>query len=239
MERFVVLFDICSSTRILENVTQYGQLDSYRDTLLKFDGIARSQTERFGGEFYKFLGDGYLVMFQGTLRADTILLFIISMYINSKQLLQNLVEHHVSLDNLQRIGLTFGVDFGNVYQIELGKSVEYYGIPINIATRLQSLIPHIEDNYKALVSLTFKNKLRDDTMIRLCSRTRRTLKNINNNEPLKCFEFDPTVVDNPRLERFPRERRDTLERFLESEEGHTSLRQLREMAENNAFSGFG
>jgi hypothetical protein len=60
VQRHVVVFDICSSTIILEDLKQTDNLREWRNLLMRMQAHLFSPERNF--ETYKFLGDGWIIL---------------------------------------------------------------------------------------------------------------------------------------------------------------------------------
>jgi hypothetical protein len=76
--KIVVVFDICSSTKILEDLLRAENHQRWRNFLIRLKEylVNCSQSDSF--EIYKFLGDGYILLFDWDYPVDRIASFIIS-----------------------------------------------------------------------------------------------------------------------------------------------------------------
>ena len=62
-EKLVVAFDICSSTSILEDLILTNNLENFRSLLLKMERLLEQFSEKLDFEVYKFIGDGWILVF--------------------------------------------------------------------------------------------------------------------------------------------------------------------------------
>src|SRR4249920_921100 len=61
--KLVVVFDICSSTTILEELKQTDCLGQWRNFLISLKECIESEGEMLGVHLYKFQGDGWILLF--------------------------------------------------------------------------------------------------------------------------------------------------------------------------------
>ena len=141
---------------------------------------------------YKFLGDGWVL--------------IIDLDTDKKKLLEDFVELcNVFSDHFNKtiekrlsteikpVGLTFGLDIGEIFRILIGGTREYIGPTLNIAARLQSCISNpnkLEDdpsNQLMMVRRNYYKYFKDDVSgIYKLVKARRKLKNIKNDDTFVC-----------------------------------------------------
>ena len=62
-KRTVVFFDICSSSNVLEDLILSENLRSMRDLILSIRAFIKKEALRQGFEVYKFIGDGWVLLF--------------------------------------------------------------------------------------------------------------------------------------------------------------------------------
>ena len=62
-EKLVVFFDMCSSSTILEDLFATNNLGALRDVLIETKNYLRDRAIEFDFIFYKFIGDGWILLF--------------------------------------------------------------------------------------------------------------------------------------------------------------------------------
>lgn len=62
-QKCVVVFDICSSTTILEDLLRSDSEKRWRDLLIDIKRFLVAQREVREFEIYKFMGDGWILLF--------------------------------------------------------------------------------------------------------------------------------------------------------------------------------
>ena len=163
VRKIVVFFDICSSTTILENLKMTDNETRWRNFLIDFKDYLIEQRSSVRFIPYKFLGDGWILLFKP--QSEGMAIF---------QLLENLSDKFDSLykrrirnvqsTRIANLGLTFGMDIGDCIRFRMNGRPEYVGRPLNVAGRLQGNVGQKEKKpqNKALVSknlfATFKDK---------------------------------------------------------------------------------
>jgi class 3 adenylate cyclase len=151
VKKIVLVFDICSSTSILEDLKQTDNLEAWRELLdgMRFDMVAQHSEIDF--EIYKFIGDGWIVLFPYTTTTVVLCKFLCLLsalfeasYTSIKMILQKPPK---------KVGLTFGIDKGDLIKFQMDGRIEYVGRALNVASRLQGAIPG-NSCYMALASKT-------------------------------------------------------------------------------------
>jgi len=187
LERIVVTLDICSSTQIIEDLLKNQHIKAWRDLIISMKGFLTTESEKCGGEVHKFIGDGWLLLFDGECSGKTIL-----------GLLSGSANHFDAsfgtsvlplLDTRPRTsGLTFGIDGGKLIQIVMQENTEYLGRPINIACRLQGAIDEndIRRGFRILMSDRLFRNLSDDFEGHTWQLVERPLKNIGDGKEFPC-----------------------------------------------------
>jgi class 3 adenylate cyclase len=198
-EKIVVFFDVCSSSKIIDNLKLSDRLKDYRDLLIVLKDFLLKQRERGVCEVYKFIGDGWVLLLPPSIEGERF-----------TNLLYNIAElFHTEMEQLRRklsttpklLGLTYGVDRGKIIRLSMDFQVEYIGRPLNVAARLQGAVKDRENEkdknpaYKALISMPAFEDLKIPRKYRIL-RTSRKLRNIQDGEDYKCVEltvFNPTT----------------------------------------------
>jgi class 3 adenylate cyclase len=195
VRRLVVVFDICSSTSILEELKRRDNMHVWRNLLIEMKGcmedLRHHEIEEL--EIYKFVGDGWILLLPEDISKESL-----------KKLLSGLSAAFIKIyhDNIrhllervpQTIGLTFGVDDGELVRLEMNNQIEYIGRPINVAARLQDAVkklPHPE--YTALFSMPCFNALLDGGKDEYAKIQRVELRNITGGENYDCISVDTNL----------------------------------------------
>ncbi|HUX51630.1 MAG TPA: hypothetical protein VMW73_12600 [Spirochaetia bacterium] len=195
MQKTVVFFDICSSSRIIEDLSLGENTTRIRRWEKLLAALQKKLTDASGAsgfEVYKFVGDGWIILFDPASEPAGQLAFFASLCSFYEQTFSELID-----EQLQTVigihGLTFGLDSGDIYPIDLKGGREYIGSPLNIASRLQSAIrnpqdpsdnpadqllmprPLFNDRYREAVGKQYET-----------STVKRTLRNIRNDSTMYC-----------------------------------------------------
>jgi class 3 adenylate cyclase len=189
----VTVVDIRSSTSILEDLKQTDNLRRWRNLLIGLKQFLLRQRSEVGLETYKFIGDGWILLSPATIPkvAFTEVLSNLSMEFDSSfdASIANFLQHRPA-----KVGLTFGIDSGDLVQLEMNEQVEYLGRAINVAARLQDAAKRIEGagNYQALFSNNAFHEMRPSHNHQIPVRTVQvSLRNVANGDRYECVEYRP------------------------------------------------
>lgn len=190
----VVAFDMCSSSRILEDLTRTDSLKQY-DRLLK--GLREwlsSDAKASKYVLYKFTGDGWLLLFPADgVTGDGLMSFLLRLSKAHQSYREKFIDDHLESIPAEK-GLTYGVEMGSVRKLVLGDEVEFVGRAINVACRLQAAVKDKGrgPDYRCLLSRrvynTYMKKLAKYTFVPV----KRTLRNISGGEDYRCYKVDFT-----------------------------------------------
>jgi class 3 adenylate cyclase len=189
----VTVVDIRSSTSILEDLKQTDNLHRWRNLLISLKQFLLDRKATLNLETYKFLGDGWIVLCPiSTSKAEfTEFLTSFSAEFDSsfEDSIANFLQHRP-----ERIGLTFGIDSGDLVRLEMNKQTEYLGRAINVAARLQNAAKGIGNsaNYQALFSNNSFHAMTSPYDHQIPIRTVQvSLRNVANGERYECLEYRP------------------------------------------------
>lgn len=141
--RGAIVLDICSSSKLLEDLKRTDNLKRWRDFLIAFKDLLHDRAKKGPMQVYKFTGDGWILLFEPDLPADQIvrdlkeLCYCFNTIYDLK--LKKFLE--VCPDS---VGLTFGLDSGLLIKVEMNEVYEYLGRPLNVASRLGSALKEID-----------------------------------------------------------------------------------------------
>jgi hypothetical protein len=149
----VVVFDICSSTTILEDLKRTDNLAAWRDLLLEMKANLQEEGSRLAMCLYKFIGDGWVLLFPDNVPKKDLCGWL-SRFSEWYQGQFERAIRPLLLQEPSPIGLMFGIDAGELIRLELNEQVEYLGRAINVASRLQAQTKDLRGgpSYKALFS---------------------------------------------------------------------------------------
>ena len=192
VRKIVVFFDICSSTTILENLILTENWKHWRNLLIGFKESLRNKQSSASFELYKFLGDGWILLFDP--QPEGLKIFQLLEKLSHK--FSSLYRHHIKNVLTTRIspfGLTFGMDIGSCIKFVMNGQPEYMGRPLNIAGRLQGSVGQHDKKpqNKGLVSknlyATFTDQREIQRKYKVLS-VKRQLKNISGGEDYQCLK---------------------------------------------------
>lgn len=133
--KLVVIFDIASSTAILEDLVRTENVGAWQTVLGQLKRFLWS--EKIRKQMYKFLGDGWILVFDDGEITGTRVLEILERLCAKYAELFNVHVAGVLSNKPEHIGLTFGIDEGTLVRLVMNGKGEYVGRAINVAARLQ------------------------------------------------------------------------------------------------------
>ena len=187
--RLVVVFDICSSTTILEDLKRTDNLTAWRDLLITLKQCLLREGDKLQLELYKFIGDGWVLLFPRGTAKGKLCAFL--------RILSEAFDHEFgkSISPLlsqppNPIGLMFGIDTGELIRLQMNEQTEYLGRAINVAARLQSATKDLPDgpSYTALFSNNALNSPKPPPPGLTFDRRTVSLRNISP-PTIECFLF--------------------------------------------------
>ncbi len=183
---YVLVFDLCSSSEILEDLELNRKISKWINFWNSIDLFLSKNSDYI---LYKFLGDGYIILVNDD-KKEIVLELCKKIYYEINKNIKKLLEEDVNIE-IKRTGITIGVDYGELIKLSLNnKSEEYLGKAINIAVRLQSSLKEIEHANKLLVSKNVKNNILRNYKSDFFKATSRSLKNIESDKKFNCFEIN-------------------------------------------------
>ncbi len=168
--------------------------ERWRNFLIEFKDYLRRQQSSVRFRMYKFLGDGWILLFNPQSEGMEIFQFLENLSDRFDTLYRRRIRD-VLTTRIPTIGLTFGMDIGFCIRFIMNGRPEYVGRPLNVAGRLQGAIGQRDKKpqNKGLVSknlfatFTDKRKIRrqytvDDVV--------RQLKNISGGKDYPCLKVE-------------------------------------------------
>ena len=189
IEHYCMVFDLCSSSTILENIQSTDHLIEW----VKFweeltDFLVKQDREGIPFNIYKFIGDGFLLLFELS-QKEVLIEFCKKLYKFVIEKISNLVESYCEIEP-DRMGITIGIERGSTIEFKIDGGTEYTGKAINVATRLQSSLKEPEQTNKLLISKKVKNEIELNISSEHIKRTDRKLRNLYGDQRFPCFEID-------------------------------------------------
>jgi len=186
----VVVFDISSSTTIIEDLMRCERLDVWRNVLIRLKEVLMDHSTEF--EMYKFMGDGWILLFPPDTKKDLLLECLNQVKNCYLYDYQEKVEPLLQVDP-NPIGLTFGIDSGLLIKLEMNEQTEYLGRAINVAARLQGKAKSLSkdgwSNIALMSKACFNSLMPEETEFRT-SEKQVDLKNITGGERFQCFAIE-------------------------------------------------
>jgi len=195
-ERSILVFDICSSTIIVEELIKTNQIKDYNILVYAFRQYLNYRANLFHFTVYKFLGDGFIIIFDENKLMDHILIFVCELTKFVEEVLKDFVYENIEIGSIPRIGITMGLDHGVIVNFFVNGHIEYTGRPLNFACRLQSSLTEKEHVNKLLLSLRVKKELKSSLFRQALKERERVFRNISRENRIRCFEFDPALLSN-------------------------------------------
>lgn len=208
-DKIVVVFDLCSSSQIMEDLLLGDRFDRYETFLTCVKRWLMNWSEQHSQvhghfELYKFTGDGWILLFPATISGKALLH---SMYSLCEMINAELERHIVpSLSSMPAfLGATLGVERGHLVRMMMNEREEYVGRALNVACRLQSAVKENEPRqtdegkpgascYKAFVSARLYNeRLGHLEMPYQVESATSPLRNILGGSGFACRRIDFTV----------------------------------------------
>jgi len=185
----VVVFDICSSTTILEDLKRTDNLAAWRDLLLEMKANLQEEGSRLAMCLYKFIGDGWVLLFPDNVPKKELCGWL-SRFSEWYQGQFERAIRPLLLQEPSPIGLMFGIDAGELIRLELDEQVEYLGRAINVAARLQAQTKDLRGgpSYKALFSRNSYNSPAPPPRDIAVEAAKVSLRNISP-ATIECFIF--------------------------------------------------
>jgi len=182
-EKFAVVFDMCSSSTLIEELILTHNLKLMRNLIISLKKFLKSESQRLGFEVYNFIGDGWILLFDVGTAGDNLISFLERLSGHFKSEFERSVEPSLGKTPLVT-GLTFGIDKGPLVRIVMLQRVEYIGRALNVASRLQTAIKDKDKKpqYKVLLSKNAYSALRMPKHFRKIVTVTRSLRNINEGE---------------------------------------------------------
>lgn len=194
VKKIIVIFDICSSALILENLILTENQKLWPDLLIDLKIYLRRNRSSVGYELYKFLGDGWILLFDPRPGGLEIFKFLENLSDKFLLIYRRLIKK-VLPTQIPVVGLTFGMDIGSCFRFVMNQQTEYTGRPLNLAARLQDAIGQRGNNpeNKVLISNNLYDTFKDKVKIRreyTVWKVNRKLKNITGGEKYWCRKVE-------------------------------------------------
>lgn len=189
----VVAFDMCSSSNVLEELSQSGSVSRYTDFLAELKHHLAAEQKRLPFDPYKFTGDGWILLFPAATNGPSLLSFLQDLCaFFATEFRKRVLIYLASPPSL--VGLTFGIEKGPLERMTMFAQPEYVGRAINVACRLQSAVGAKGRSpvNNALVSNQVYLEYFSSAKPHRVDRVTRQLKNINHGVDFRCRRISLT-----------------------------------------------
>ncbi len=188
-EYYVIVFDLCSSSNILEAIQKKDKLRVWRKFWKKtYNYLFKISASQSKCIIYKFVGDGFILLYRPRYKKKIISFCEkIKNYMNKEI---NLIIKDYLRDYSGRTGITIGIDKGKLIKMMLHGKAEYMGKPINVASRLQSLLKLPENANKILVTKNLQSEIKDQLKNKDYKEKIEVLHNLYDNKEIPCIEIE-------------------------------------------------
>ena len=193
IEKAVLVFDICSSTEIVEDLHKTGLFSEYERAIGEIREFLTNNADGLGIEIYKFLGDGFIVLFDAWVDTDSIIEFSERLITFCNRIIANLMGI-LETNEIRRKGITVGIDKGQLFRMQ---NNEYVGRPINLACRLQSSLKDPDQTNRILMSVRVYSEVNDLRIKDKCILRWRSFRNISKDRKIRCYEYHPFAEIKP------------------------------------------
>jgi len=184
----VVSFDMCSSSSIVDDLNKTRNLQP----LTTFFGemrryLEKEQRRNVQFDLYKFMGDGWLLLFPSNTEGERLLSFLEGLCLFFAVVFRRSLLPHLS-HNPAVVGISFGIEKGDLIPIIMDGQQEYVGRAINVACRLQAALKDKGESpaYSALVSNRVYNEYFAKTTPHRVHKVTRKLRNIDGEAEFEC-----------------------------------------------------
>ena len=188
----VVTFDMCSSTRMVEELTLCGALHRYDDLVTSIKEHLAAAQSKVLFDPYKFHGDGWILLFPANVDGGLVFKCLQDLCRFYESAAERLVLRYLPA-RPQVSGLTFGIEKGPLRAMRIYGQREYVGRALNVACRLQSAIKDNDKSpaYKALVSnAAFNEYFSSVAKLVKVWKVKRTLRNIREGSEFWCRKVE-------------------------------------------------
>lgn len=187
-QAIVVAFDMCSSSNIIEDLTRSKNvqpLTTFFGGLKRY--LAKEQKATAPFDPYKFTGDGWLLLFPANTDGVRLLRFLENLCLYFVVEFRRSLLPHLS-QKPALVGITFGIEKGELIPMTMYGQQEYVGRAINVACRLQAALKDKGGSpaYSALVSDRVYSEYFAQTKPHRVSKVTRNLRNMNGGTEFAC-----------------------------------------------------
>ncbi|HBC89433.1 MAG TPA: hypothetical protein DCZ94_21050 [Lentisphaeria bacterium] len=153
--KYVLVFDICSSTTIVEDLIRSERQELWRSLLIIMKNHLVEERAKSNFIIYKFIGDGWILLFEEHFSMTELFLIMKRICEKYDDAFRRKIKGVLSIP-IDAVGITFGLEEGSLIKIVMNSQTEYVGRAINIATRLQGAIKDKDKNPQGKVMMSNK-----------------------------------------------------------------------------------
>src|SRR3989339_1073490 len=124
VEKYVLFFDICSSTSIIEDLMRSERLRLWRNSLIQLKKYLQKESGNYRYEMYKFIGDGWILLFEKDIEGKDLFLFLKNLCIEFDNIYSRNIKDVLSIP-IDVVGISFGLDKGSLIKIVMNSQAEY------------------------------------------------------------------------------------------------------------------
>ena len=196
VRKLVVVFDICSSTLILNDLIQTENQRKWADLLIRLKEFLAGRSLDHNFEIYKFLGDGYILIFNVIYNPSALLTFLREISVHFRDDYSRNIKRLLQAPPTS-IGITFGVEAGSLMKLTMLNRREYVGRALNVASRLQNALKDKDKApaNKVLLASHYYWSMRHFILPWKGKRVRRDLRNIGTG--IYCYKIELLPRVNP------------------------------------------
>lgn len=194
----IVVFDMCSSSNIIEDLTLTGNIKRLRDFMISLKNWLRKKAKQIGFSIYKFTGDGWILLFSPNIEGQQLVDFIVELSKFYDKTIKKQILPYLET-GIDKIGLTFGIEKGQLIKMIMVDKPEFIGRSLNIACRLQNAVKDkgSSPEYRALVSNQVYNEYLKKVRDLKIFHVDRVLHNIRGGTRYKCVRWNLSSFINP------------------------------------------
>ena len=188
VRKLVLYCDICCSTSILEVLLRSENIERWVKLLAIVKEYLRDEREIQGFEIYKFLGDGWILLFEEDMSGHELLLWLREFCKKYRSLFRKMIEPYLE-SKIEKIGISFGADIGTLITTQMLGKKEYIGRALNVAGRLQTAIKDKDSNPQNKILMTknlYSSIGTDEADEFAVTDVTRSLRNISDGKYFQC-----------------------------------------------------
>ena len=192
VRKLVIFSDICSSTAILEDLKSTDNQQNWLNLLIRLKENLIHWGGEKGIEMYKFVGDGWILLAPPDIDRDTLFDFLHTFFCILDIGLQEEQINDLLSRRPKPMGLTFGIDSGDLIRLEMNQQLEYVGRALNVAASLQGAAKQFcEDyGYSGLISKSAYAQMRGNLPESVGLKPVSVLlKNISGGQDVDCWRW--------------------------------------------------